>query len=75
MEPIVRQKPPPAGYVRKSVEPNGGGELFETLLKTSTEIFKLVSIPYTHRSKDWFPIESPADRARNGRCRIKHASI
>ena len=43
LEPIVRKKPPPAGYVRKSVEPNGGGELFETLLTTSTEIFKLVS--------------------------------
>ena len=43
LEPIVKKKPPPAGYVRKSVEPNGGGELFETLLTTSTEILKLVS--------------------------------
>ena len=42
-EPIVKEKPPPAGYVRKLVEPNGGGELFETILTTSTEIFKLVS--------------------------------
>ena len=43
LEPIVKPKPPPAGYIRKSVEPSGGGELFETLLTTSTEIFKLVS--------------------------------
>ena len=43
LEPIIKPKPPPTGYVRKSVEPSGGGELFETLLTTSTEIFKLVS--------------------------------
>ena len=42
-EPIVKEKPPPVGYVRRLVEPNGGGELFETILKTFTEIFKLVS--------------------------------
>ena len=43
LEPIVKPKPPPEGYIRKSVEPSGGGELFETLLTTSTEIFRLVS--------------------------------
>ena len=42
-EPIVKEKPPPIGYVRKLVEPNGGGEIFDTILKTSTEMFKLVS--------------------------------
>ena len=42
-KPIVKPKPPPEGYIRKSVEPSGGGELFETLLTTSTEIFRLVS--------------------------------
>ena len=42
-EPIVKEKPPPIGYVRRLVEPNGGGEIFDTILKTSTEMFKLVS--------------------------------
>ena len=42
-KPIVKEKPPPIGYVRRLVEPNGGGELFETILKTTTEMLKLVS--------------------------------
>ena len=43
LEPITKPKPPPTGYVRKLVEPSVGGELFEKLLTTSTEIFKLLS--------------------------------
>ena len=36
LEPIIKPKPPPEGYIRKLVEPSGGGILFETLLTTST---------------------------------------
>ena len=43
LDPIVKPKPPPEGYIRKLVGPREGGELFETLLTTSTEIFRLVT--------------------------------
>ena len=42
-EPIVKEKPPPIGYVRRLVEPNGGGELFDSILEASTKMFKLAS--------------------------------
>ena len=32
-EPIIKEKPPPIGYVRRLVEPNGGGEIFDSILK------------------------------------------
>ena len=41
--PTVKPRPPPAGYTRRSFEPREGGEIFTVLLKTATEIFKLVS--------------------------------
>ena len=42
-EPVVKPKPPPEGYTRKLVGPREGGELFETLLTTATDIFELVA--------------------------------
>ena len=42
--PTIKPRPPTEGYIRRLFGPRDGGEIFAVLLKTATEIFKLVSM-------------------------------